>query len=185
MIPVFLALFYVSDETISLHNKHLFSALLFAFAAVTDWLDGYLARRLNQGSAFGAFLDPVADKLMVAAALILLVSLGRSMRSLPLSSSDAKSLSPPCANGWPSLERQKHCGVNAGQGQNHIPDDRHSVPVVSGTAVRFAHQSGGLISDLRRCFADFVVNGLLPDAGDAADHAKISRVKLIFPRRSV
>jgi len=77
MIPVFLALFYVSDETLSLHNKHLFSALLFAFAAVTDWLDGYLARRLNQSSAFGAFLDPVADKLMVAAALILLVSLGQ------------------------------------------------------------------------------------------------------------
>lgn len=77
MIPVFLALFYVPDETISLHNKHVFSALLFAFAAITDWLDGYLARRLNQGSAFGAFLDPVADKLMVAAALILLVSLGQ------------------------------------------------------------------------------------------------------------
>jgi cardiolipin synthase len=77
MIPVFLALFYVSDETISVHNKHLFSALLFALAAITDWLDGYLARRLNQSSAFGAFLDPVADKLMVAAALILLVSLGQ------------------------------------------------------------------------------------------------------------
>ena len=77
MIPVFLALFYVSDDTLTLHYKHLFSALLFAFAAITDWLDGYLARRLNQGSAFGAFLDPVADKLMVAAALILLVSLGQ------------------------------------------------------------------------------------------------------------
>jgi CDP-diacylglycerol--glycerol-3-phosphate 3-phosphatidyltransferase/cardiolipin synthase len=76
MIPVFLALFYVSDDSISLHNKHLFSTLLFAFAAITDWLDGYLARTLNQTSAFGAFLDPVADKLMVAAALILLVSRG-------------------------------------------------------------------------------------------------------------
>jgi len=76
MIPVFLAVFYLSDETISLHHKHLFSALLFIFAALTDWLDGYLARRLNQSSAFGAFLDPVADKLMVAAALIMLVSLG-------------------------------------------------------------------------------------------------------------
>jgi len=50
---------------------------MFAAAAVTDWLDGYLARRLNQTSAFGAFLDPVADKLMVAAALIVLVELGR------------------------------------------------------------------------------------------------------------
>ena len=77
MIPVFLALYYLSDNTISLHNKHLISTLLFAFAAITDWLDGYLARRLNQGSAFGAFLDPVADKLMVAAALVLLVSLGQ------------------------------------------------------------------------------------------------------------
>lgn len=75
MIPVFFAVFYVSDSTLSLHHKHMLSALLFAFAAVTDWLDGYLARSLNQTSAFGAFLDPVADKLMVAAALILLVNL--------------------------------------------------------------------------------------------------------------
>ena len=76
MIPVFLALFYISNDTISLHHKHLASALLFAFAAITDWLDGYLARTLNQTSAFGAFLDPVADKLMVAAALVVLVNLG-------------------------------------------------------------------------------------------------------------
>ena len=76
MIPVFISLFYLSDETLSLHHKHLFSMLLFVFAAITDWLDGYLARRLDQYSAFGAFLDPVADKLMVAAALIMLVSFG-------------------------------------------------------------------------------------------------------------
>lgn len=75
MIPVFIGIFYFSDDTISLHHKHLFSSLLFAFAAITDWLDGYLARSLNQTSAFGAFLDPVADKLMVAAALIVLVNL--------------------------------------------------------------------------------------------------------------
>ena len=75
MIPVFIGIFYLSDDTISLHHKHLVSSLLFAFAAITDWLDGYLARSLNQTSAFGAFLDPVADKLMVAAALIVLVKL--------------------------------------------------------------------------------------------------------------
>ena len=75
MIPIFIGIFYLSDDTLSLHYKHLLSSILFAFAAVTDWLDGYLARSLNQTSAFGAFLDPVADKLMVAAALIVLVNL--------------------------------------------------------------------------------------------------------------
>ncbi|TXT23275.1 MAG: CDP-diacylglycerol--glycerol-3-phosphate 3-phosphatidyltransferase, partial [Gallionellaceae bacterium] len=77
MIPVFFAVFYVSDNTLNPHHKHLVSTLIFVFAAITDWLDGYLARTLNQSSAFGAFLDPVADKLMVAAALVVLVNLGR------------------------------------------------------------------------------------------------------------
>ena len=54
-------------------RRHEIAAVIFAVAAITDWFDGYLARTLNQGSAFGRFLDPVADKLMVAAALILLV----------------------------------------------------------------------------------------------------------------
>jgi CDP-diacylglycerol--glycerol-3-phosphate 3-phosphatidyltransferase len=76
MIPVFITVFYLSDDTISIHTKHLVGTLMFIAAAITDWLDGYLARYLNQTSAFGAFLDPVADKLMVTAALIVLVRLG-------------------------------------------------------------------------------------------------------------
>jgi CDP-diacylglycerol--glycerol-3-phosphate 3-phosphatidyltransferase len=68
LIPVFVLVFYLPFDW-----SHAASALVFGLAALTDWLDGYLARRLGQSSAFGAFLDPVADKLMVAVALVLLV----------------------------------------------------------------------------------------------------------------
>jgi len=68
LIPVFVLLFYLPVEW-----ARLVCAMVFAVAAVTDWFDGYLARRWGQVSPFGAFLDPVADKLMVAVALLLLV----------------------------------------------------------------------------------------------------------------
>lgn len=77
LIPVFVAIFYASPDTIPPHWVNLSATLVFSLAAITDWLDGYLARVLNQTSAFGAFLDPVADKLMVAAALIVLVEFER------------------------------------------------------------------------------------------------------------
>ena len=72
LIPLFVGIFYLSVP-----HQNLFATIVFTIAALTDWLDGWLARRLNQASAFGAFLDPVADKLMVAAALITLVQLAR------------------------------------------------------------------------------------------------------------
>jgi CDP-diacylglycerol--glycerol-3-phosphate 3-phosphatidyltransferase/cardiolipin synthase len=78
LIPLFVAIFYLPDGWVPSHAINLTATLIFALAAVTDWLDGWLARRLNQLSAFGAFLDPVADKLMVAAALIVLVDLQRA-----------------------------------------------------------------------------------------------------------
>ncbi len=71
-IPIFVGAYYLPYAC-----AHLLTTGIFLFAALTDWLDGYLARKLNQSSAFGAFLDPVADKLMVVAALVLLVSDGR------------------------------------------------------------------------------------------------------------
>ncbi|MCW5576356.1 MAG: CDP-diacylglycerol--glycerol-3-phosphate 3-phosphatidyltransferase [Burkholderiales bacterium] len=77
MIPLFVGVFYFEQHWMSHATQNLVATVIFTVAAITDWLDGWLARRLNQTSAFGAFLDPVADKLMVAAALIILVQLGR------------------------------------------------------------------------------------------------------------
>jgi cardiolipin synthase len=78
LIPVFVGVYYAPDAWLSPVARDWIGMSVFALAAITDWLDGYLARRWGETSAFGAFLEPVADKLMVAAALILLVMLGRA-----------------------------------------------------------------------------------------------------------
>jgi CDP-diacylglycerol--glycerol-3-phosphate 3-phosphatidyltransferase len=69
LIPVFLIAYFLPRP-----GTYMIAAILFGLAAFTDWLDGYLARRLNQTTPFGAFLDPVADKLIVVCALVVLVA---------------------------------------------------------------------------------------------------------------
>ena len=74
-IPLLVAVFYLPMSPAA---QNVLAAGLFIAAAVTDWFDGFLARRLNQTSAFGAFLDPVADKFLVCASMLILVHLGRA-----------------------------------------------------------------------------------------------------------
>jgi CDP-diacylglycerol--glycerol-3-phosphate 3-phosphatidyltransferase len=74
-IPLIVGVFYVGLEP---ELQNLIATVMFVVFALTDWLDGFLARRLNQTSAFGAFLDPVADKFLVCASLLVLVHLKRA-----------------------------------------------------------------------------------------------------------
>lgn len=73
-IPLLAAVYMLPIDVAA---RNLTATVIFVLAGITDWLDGFLARRLEQTSAFGAFLDPVADKLLVCSALVVLVSLGR------------------------------------------------------------------------------------------------------------
>ncbi len=75
LIPLVVGVYYLP---LTAAEQNFIATAAFLVAAVTDWIDGWLARKLNQTSAFGAFLDPVADKLMVAAALVVLVRLDRA-----------------------------------------------------------------------------------------------------------
>jgi cardiolipin synthase len=77
LIPLVVGVYYLPEHWLHVADRNLAATLVFIVAAITDWFDGYLARRWNETSAFGAFLDPVADKLMVAGALLVLVQLDR------------------------------------------------------------------------------------------------------------
>lgn len=74
-IPLIVGVFYLPIGTVAQNE---WATMMFVVFAATDWLDGFLARKLNQVSAFGAFLDPVADKILVCASVLVLVHLGRA-----------------------------------------------------------------------------------------------------------
>ena len=75
LIPLLIGIYYTPEGWFTRETQNITATSVFILAGITDWLDGYLARRLNQMSAFGAFLDPVADKLIVVAALVVLLHL--------------------------------------------------------------------------------------------------------------
>jgi cardiolipin synthase len=77
LIPLVVGVYYLPQAWLPQADRDLAATIVFIVAAITDWFDGFLARRWNETSAFGAFLDPVADKLMVAGALLVLVQLDR------------------------------------------------------------------------------------------------------------
>lgn len=77
-IPLIVGVFYLPESMATAPEKNLVATIMFVVFAATDWLDGYLARKLNQASSFGAFLDPVADKFLVCACVLVLVHLQRA-----------------------------------------------------------------------------------------------------------
>lgn len=77
-IPLIVGVFYLPESAANQAEKNLVATVIFVVFAFTDWLDGYLARKLNQTSSFGAFLDPVADKFLVCACVLVLVHLQRA-----------------------------------------------------------------------------------------------------------
>lgn len=76
-IPLLVCVYLVPFDAWGEHSRNLVATILFILASITDWLDGWLARRLGQQTELGAFLDPVADKLLVCVALVMLLDLGR------------------------------------------------------------------------------------------------------------
>jgi len=126
-IPLLVAVFYL-PMGLDIGDRNLLTTVIFVAAAITDWVDGWLARKWNQTSSFGAFLDPVADKLMVCTALVALIELGRLDPIIGLTYYWPRNhgLCPAGVDGigWGPLQRGRELD---GEGQDNCADGGHSV----------------------------------------------------------
>ena len=134
-IPLIVGVFYLPLDDADAQN--LVATVLFIVVALTDWADGYLARRLNQTSSFGAFLDPVADKFLVCAALLVLVHLHRAARAGRAGDHRPRDrdLGAARMDGADRRVAQRR-GAHARQGEDRGADDRDPVPALRRHAVR-------------------------------------------------
>ncbi len=150
-------------------TQNLVATVIFVAAAVTDWFDGYLARALGQTSAFGAFLDPVADKLMVAAALILLVQLGR-VDALIAVVIIGREITISALREWMARVGQSASVAVAYVGKLKTTAQMVAIPMLLFNASLYGvePQPGGRGADLRGRGAHPVVDGVLSAARDAA-----------------
>ena len=133
MIPVLVLAFYLLPMDV----RYLAAAFVFSIASLTDWLDGHLARSMEQTTPFGAFLDPVADKLLVAVALILLVEVhARAARypSLGYRRQRNRRLSAPRVD-EPIQRSGRREGFDDCESKNRIPNDcHHRVAIAAAVA---------------------------------------------------
>jgi len=171
MIPLVVSVYYVPEHVLPTAVRDAVATGMFIFAALTDWLDGWLARRLNQTSSFGAFLDPVADKLMVSAALLVLLNLGRvdAMIAGHHRPRDHH-FGPARVDGQDRRQHQRRRAL-AGQVQDRGADDRHPVPAVWRAGIGHRRAVVGIAADRDRRRAHGVVDDVLPAAGLAGHPA--------------
>ena len=183
LIPVFLLVAYWPPAmSFDAHNpdmtRHIILTTIFVVAAVTDWFDGYLARTLNQTSAFGRFLDPVADKLMVAAALIVLVqwqpSMSMAFAAIVIIS---REITVSALREWMAElgARIQCCGFNCWKIQNSFPDDRHyRIPAELATA-----GNTGICLAIYSSCPHFMVNVYLSESGLAISETTLIEITQI------
>ena len=168
-IPLIVGVFYLARS--SAPTRNLVATVLFIVVALTDWADGYLARRLNMTSSFGAFLDPVADKFLVCAALLVLVQLERVDAFVALVIIGREIAISALREWMAQIGASRSVAVHMlGKVKTDGADDRDPVPALRRHAVRpDRHAAVGHGADLDLRGADDLVDDLLPAEGAARD----------------